>query len=393
MYPTLSYLIFDLTGKYYPLPFFTFGIMMAISFAAAYIIFVLEFKRKEQQGIIPFERVNKTFGTLPSMTDNIVNAIVGGIIGYKIIGLIMDYSKHSENPQEYILSMQGSFIGLLVGVAIAVYTSYADTIKIKKQFPEPITKEVNLYPHELMGNILMVAALSGLFGAKLFDAMERWDEFVAHPLEQLASFSGLTFYGGLICGAIGVIWYTRKHKVPLLPLLDIGAPAMMLAYGVGRIGCQLAGDGDWGIVNTAPKPGWMSFLPDWMWAFDYPRNVAHEGTRILYDAPGTFNTALEAPVFPTPFYEAILGILLFIFLWNIRKRLVKPGLLWCVYLIVNGIERFCVERIRVNPPYHFAGLAFSQATMIASMLFIVGIGMGAYLLLRKEKPQQDETLA
>ena len=108
--------------------------------------------------------------------------------------------------------------------------------------------------------------------------------------------SGLTCYWGLICGALGVIWYTRKHKIPLLPLLDVGAPAMMLAYGVGRIGCQLSGDGDWGIVNTYPKPGWMSFLPDWMWSFNFPRNVAHEGTVILQNVKGKFKNEMEIKV-------------------------------------------------------------------------------------------------
>ncbi len=385
MYPTLSYIIYDLFGKYFPLPFFTFGIMMALSFAAAYLVFVKEFKRKEMEGIIPSERVTKTFGTLPSMTDNIVSALVGGILGFKILGLVLDYSLHSENPQEYIMSTQGSVIGFILGVVFSAYLSYVEISNLKKKYPEPITKEVDVHPHELMGSILMIAAISGLIGAKLFDAMERWDDFIAHPIDQLMSFSGLTFYGGLICGAIGVIWYTRKHKIPLLPLLDIGAPAMMLAYGVGRIGCQLAGDGDWGIVNTAPKPGWMSFLPDWMWAFDYPRNVAHEGTKILDHVPGTFINALEQPVFPTPFYEVIMGLLLFVFLWNIRKRIKIPGLLWAIYLMVNGLERFFIEKIRVNSQYHFKSFAFTQAEMISSILFVSGVVLTLYLLIKKNK--------
>jgi phosphatidylglycerol:prolipoprotein diacylglycerol transferase len=386
MYPTLSYIIYDITGKYYPLPFFTFGIMMAIAFAAAYIVFYKEFERKEKEGILSSERVRKIYGRLPTLGDQIVSAIIGGIIGFKILGLILDYSINAENPQEYILSTKGSIIGLIIGAGISIYASYTETKKIKAAFPVPVEKEVDVYPHELMGNILMIAAISGLIGAKVFDAMERWDDFMAHPIDQLLSFSGLTFYGGLICGALGVIWYTRRHKIPILPLLDIGAPAMMLAYGVGRIGCQLAGDGDWGIVNTNPKPGWMSFLPDWMWSFNYPRNVAHEGTVILQNVPGAFKNALEQPVYPTPFYEVIMGILLFIFLWRIRKSIKIPGMLWCIYLVVNGIERFFIEKIRVNSQYHIGHFAFTQAEMISSMLFFVGLGWGAYLLINKKKP-------
>jgi phosphatidylglycerol:prolipoprotein diacylglycerol transferase len=385
MYPTLSYLIYDITGKYYPLPLFTFGIMMAISFAAAYYIFYTEFQRKEKEGIIPSMREQKAFGILPTTGDTLISTLIGGIIGYKLIGFFTNYSDVSENPQEYIMSLKGSFLGFLLGAGLSLVTTYYERKQIRKDYPVPETKEVDIYPHQRMGSILMVAAISGLIGAKLFDAMERWDDFISDPLGQLASFSGLTFYGGLICGAMGVLWYTRRFKIPLLPLLDIGAPAMMLAYGVGRIGCQLSGDGDWGIVNTAPKPGWMSFLPDWMWAFDYPRNVAGEGAKILMDAPGKYRNALEQPVFPTPFYEVIMGLALFFLLWSLRKRITKPGILWAIYLMVNGLERFFIEKIRVNSKYTIGNFSFTQAEMISSLLFIVGALMWAYLLIRKDK--------
>ena len=89
---------------------------------------------------------------------------------------------------------------------------------------------------------------------KLFHNLENIGEFIADPMGQLMAFSGLTFYGGLIAGAFAVIWYGRKYNIKPLNLADAAAPGLMLAYGVGRIGCQLSGDGDWGVTNLTTKP-------------------------------------------------------------------------------------------------------------------------------------------
>jgi phosphatidylglycerol:prolipoprotein diacylglycerol transferase len=388
MYPTLSYFIYDLTGKYFPLPFFTFGIVMALSFVLAYIIFHKELKRKEMEGIISPRLVTRTFGKLPTITDMLVGILVSGIIGYKLIGLILNYSDTMENPQDYLLSKQGSVIGFLIGGLLSAYTFWRDRKRIKMDYPEEVTREVHLHPYQLMGNFLMIAAISGLLGAKLFDSLEHWNDFINDPLDQLMSFSGLTFYGGLICGGAGVLWYARKNGIPLLHMLDIGAPAMMLAYGFGRFGCQLAGDGDWGKVNLAPKPNWMGFLPDWMWAFNFPRNVNKEGTVLLDNVPGPYVKALAQPVYPTAFYEAVIGILIFFLLWSLRKRIKLPGMLFAIYLLFSAVERFSIELIRVNIPYHWRGYTFTQAELISVLLFIVGLGLGAFLLIRKPTPKE-----
>ena len=101
----------------------------------------------------------------------------------------------------------------------------------------------------------------------------------------LIGFSGLTFYGGLICGGAAVLYIANKHGIKPLTMLDIGGPGMMLSYGIGRIGCQMSGDGDWGIDNLSPKPHWLSWAPDWMWAFKFPHNVndvGDEHTRLVW---------------------------------------------------------------------------------------------------------------
>src|SRR5690606_24701880 len=133
--------------------------------------------------------------------------------------------------------------------------------------------------------------------------------------------------GGLIFGAVTVLYLAAKNGIHWKQMLDIGAPAMMLAYGVGRIGCQVSGDGDWGIVNTAPKPSWLSWAPDWLWAYRYPHNVNNVGERIP-GCIGEYCMQLEQPVFPTPIYEAVVCILLFFLLWRLRTRIKVPGVLF-----------------------------------------------------------------
>jgi prolipoprotein diacylglyceryltransferase len=98
--------------------------------------------------------------------------------------------------------------------------------------------------------MVILAALLGFLGAKIFHNLENWNEFWKSPVEALLSFSGLTFYGGLICATVAIIWYARKHRIAVRHLADSIAPALMLAYAIGRIGCQVAGDGDWGIPQT-----------------------------------------------------------------------------------------------------------------------------------------------
>ena len=161
---------------------------------------------------------------------------------------------------------------------------------------------------------------------------------------------------------------------------DAMAPALMLAYGVGRIGCQVAGDGDWGIVNTNPKP--FSWLPDWAWSYTYPNNVLGEGIPMA-DCTGQYCAQLPLPVYPTPLYEIIAALLLFVFLWSIRKKIKTPGVLAAIYLIVNGIERFLVESIRVNTKYSFFGIHPTQAELIAAFLVVSGIVL--YFVLNRKK--------
>ena len=146
----------------------------------------------------------------------------------------------------------------------------------------------------------------------------------------------------------------------------------MIAYGVGRIGCQLSGDGDWGIVNHWAMPKFLRFLPHWMWSFNYPHNVIREGI-LIPGCQGNYCYMLAHGVFPTPFYETVSSFIFVIILWSIRKKIKTPGIIFSIYLMMNGFERFLIEHIRINVPYHFLGIVATQAEIISPILFLLGL--------------------
>ncbi|RZK48883.1 MAG: diacylglyceryl transferase [Pedobacter sp.] len=380
MYPTVSHFIKDFFGIDIPLPFNTFGLFVALAFVAGYWAFTKEAKRKEAIGQLkPFQRTIEV-GKPASLSNMILNALFGFIVGYKLLYALANYQAFVADAQSVLLSSDGNVLGGLILAGLFAYWEYKE--KEKQKLPHPKKVVETVHPYQVMSQLVVWAAVWGFLGAKIFDNLENWDSFIADPIGGLLSFSGLTFYGGLICGGAAVLYHANKFGIKPLHMLDIGGPGMMLAYGVGRIGCQLSGDGDWGIVNLNPKP--FTWLPDWAWAYTYPNNVAGMGEPIG-GCVGRFCNVLPQPVYPTPLYEVIAALLLFLILWQIRHQIRIPGVLFGIYMMFNGTERFFIEMIRVNTKYHIGGVAFTQATLIALLLFIGGALLIAFGVKNKEK--------
>ncbi len=388
MYPNLYYAFKDLFGVEWKFLRFvnSFGFFVAIAFIVSAIVLTSELRRKSKQGLFQPTEMQVMVGHPASIADLLLNFLLGFLLGFKIVALFIMDSSATEDPQAFIFSTLGSWpAGILLGLFFAGLKWWE---KNKQKLEKPEKRVVRIWPHDRVGEITIIALVFGLLGAKLFDIFENWSGFLKEPSAYIFSAKGLTFYGGLICAALAIWWYARKHKIGFWHLNDAFAPTMMLAYSLGRIGCQVSGDGDWGVDNLAPKP--VSWLPDWMWAYRYPHNVNEVGEKIPGCTDSKFCFQLENPVFPTPFYEVIACFILFLILWSLRKRFKVPGTLFALYLMLNGIERFFIEKIRVNTTINIFGFHPTQAEVISTGLFLTGLFLWIYL---RKKAAGNKTVA
>ncbi|WP_158826887.1 prolipoprotein diacylglyceryl transferase [Mucilaginibacter lacusdianchii] len=381
MFPTINDLLAYLFHIHVPFPVQTFGFFVAVAFLAAYQVFTAEFKRYEALGKIHAFTKQEMIGQPASVADIMVNFLLGFLLGYKVGGVIWQYAAFQYNPRNYVLSGQGYWpVGIVVGslFALWVYTDHK-----KKILPVPKLVQKTVHPYQLMGKIVLAVGVAGVLGSKLFDVIEHWDLFIYNPIDTLFNSTGFAYYGGLIFGALTYLYIGQVHGMKLVHLADIGSPGMMLAYGVGRIGCQLSGDGDWGIVNTRPKPTFLRLLPDWMWSFRFPHNAINAGVPIS-GCNGNYCNQLVQGVFPTSFYEAVLCIGFFVVMWMFRKSIITPGLMFFIYLVLNGAERFFIEFIRINHKYTIANFSLTQAQFIGVLMMAGGLtGLGNLILKYK----------
>lgn len=200
---------------------------------------------------------------------------------------------------------------------------------------------------------IAVPCLSGIVGAKLYHELQSPAEFFAHPLCQLFSQYGFAWFGGLIAGFLAYVWLAKMRKIPILVMLDAGSPAATLGYAVGRIGCLLSGDGDYGTLTSLP------------WGMSFPNGLV----------PTT------ARVHPTPIYEFLAACLIAWILWRLGRKQIearaaratgpvaRAGIVFSVYLVLTGLERFLIEFIRINPR---SFLRMSNAQTAGLLSIIVG---------------------
>jgi phosphatidylglycerol---prolipoprotein diacylglyceryl transferase len=429
MYPNLYYLCKDLFGWNLPALKIinTFGFCVAISFLGAAWLLIKELKRKQALGDFTYKEVTITAGEPAKISELIINFVLGYLLGYKILGVFIIKGALND-PQEFIFSSQGSLAaGILLGLFFAGLKWWE---KNKKKLPAPEKRIIRIWPSDRVGDMTLIAAIFGFAGAKIFDNLENWDRFIQDPIGNLFSPSGLTFYGGLIVASLALWYYFRKNQISFIKIADAAAPALMFAYGWGRVGCQVAGDGDWGIINSAfvsdanggvqlantpdaftrtvaenggfyiPQFGSLNVphasvkpfldLPNWLFAYSYPHNVNNEGVPLFGCTWDYYCNHLPLPVFPTPLYEIVVCLILFGILWSVRKKFTIPGRMFAVYLIMNGVERFLIEHIRVNTQYHFLGLNPTQAEIISLGLIIAGIFLYWYAPKMKLKKDQRQ---
>lgn len=226
---------------------------------------------------------------------------------------------------------------------------------------------------EVAGTVTLLALIAGVAGAKLFSLFENWESFMADPIKETFSASGLTFYGGLILAIIAIFIYLRTKKISFIRVADAAAPALIMAYGIGRIGCQLSGDGDYGIPS---KLAWAMTYPEGT----VPTNgfVSHAGMTVMTELGRLYQqmygnpVPAQVPVHPAPVYETLASLAIFAVLWfYFRKRPTPAGTVFAIYLVLAGIERLLVEFIRLNPLY----FGLSQAQWISVVMIIVGTFM------------------
>jgi phosphatidylglycerol---prolipoprotein diacylglyceryl transferase len=201
--------------------------------------------------------------------------------------------------------------------------------------------------------IIFAALVGGVVGARGYYLIQHYDQVKHDLVGSIFSGSGLVWYGGAIGGAIAVVAWMRWRDALSLWMLDTTAIGLALGYAIGRIGCQVSGDGDYGIRSDLP------------WAMGYPH--------------GTVPTPPGVTVQPTPIYETVAMALIAYGLWRMRDR-VRPGVIFATYLLASGLERILVEFIRRNKEV-LAGLTAPQLESVA--LCVVGLVWLGLLVRRR----------
>lgn len=210
--------------------------------------------------------------------------------------------------------------------------------------------------------LTFLAIIFGIAGSKILSLMESWGDFLKDPIGMAISPGGLTWYGGFVLAAIVILFAIRRKHYSFAKVADAFAPALILGYGVARLGCHFSGDGDYGIPTNLP------------WGVNYsngivPPSIALKDFPQITDKfPGGI-VPDNTPLHPTPIYEFIACVIIFLFLWQMRKNIKPDGKLFMIYLALAGFERFLVEFIRLNPRLLFG---LSEAQLFSVILILVG---------------------
>lgn len=255
--------------------------------------------------------------------------------------------------------------GLMVatGLLVAAYVLQADFNRRRENFLEHgyLKKEKEPVPHDEGFLIIGIAGISGLVGARLYHVLESPRDLLADPSLLISRF-GFAWFGGFLGGFIALVFLAKHYRIPALEFMDLCSPAACVGYAIGRIGCLLSGDGDYGLPTKLP------------WGMSFPNGVVPTTER----------------VHPTPIYEFLIWMLIAAMLWQLGKKTLDgsvPGRVFSLYLILTGVARFLIEFIRINPRSFF-GMSNAQTASLVSIL------LGIVLILRsKPNPQKSNAAA
>ena len=236
--------------------------------------------------------------------------------------------------------------GLMVatGLLVAAYVLQADFDRRRAQFVKSGYLKSDSEPshHDEGFLIIGVAGLAGLVGARLYHVLETPRELVADPSMLISRF-GFAWFGGFLGGFVALLFLARRFGIPVLEFMDLCSPAAAVGYAIGRIGCLLSGDGDYGVPTTLP------------WGMSFPNGVVPTIER----------------VHPTPLYELLIWLAIGAALWYMGKKAAvgaRPaGEIFSYYLMLTGVARFLIEFIRINPRSFF-GLSNAQTASLVSMV-------------------------
>jgi phosphatidylglycerol:prolipoprotein diacylglycerol transferase len=234
------------------------------------------------------------------------------------------------------------------------------------------------YDPEYSSSIVIVAAVMGLVGSRLYAILDDLPTYLADPKSMIFSGSGFVFYGGMIGGLLGAYLVSRWYRIGFGSTLDMCGPALAIGQAIGRMGCQLAGDGDWGLPSNVP------------WAMAYPRAIVGWNSETVLKLDDHYRLVSGyfpgVRVHPAPVYETILYLGVFTILWSMRKTSYPPGRVMYWYMVLAGGARFLAEFWRINPRVFYM---FSEAQLIALAMVIVG-GIALVLTSGKSQPESSQ---
>jgi len=239
--------------------------------------------------------------------------------------------------------------GLMVatGLLAASYVLQADFDRRRDGFlKQGYLKESKEPSHHDEGFLIIgIAGICGLVGARLYHVLESPRELMADPSLLISRF-GFAWFGGFLGGFIALLFLGKHYRIPTLEFMDLCSPAACVGYAIGRIGCLLSGDGDYGVPTKLP------------WGMSFPNGVV----------------ATTERVHPTPIYEFLIWMLIAVILWQMGKKALSgeaPGKVFCAYLILTGVARFLIEFIRINPRSFFAMSNAQTASLVSVILGII----------------------